>query len=184
MSTERLEIQAMAREFAEAELRPRSAEWDARRALDEDVFAKLAEQGFLGMLVPEDLGGLGFDYATYVTVLEELAWGDAAVALAVSAHNGLVATMLLRHGTDEQKKRWLPALASGEALGAFALSEAQAGSDLAALSTRARKEGAGWRLDGDKPWVTNGALAGVVVLFAATVERGVGAFLVTPDEEG
>jgi alkylation response protein AidB-like acyl-CoA dehydrogenase len=184
MASERLEIQAMAREFAEAELRPRSGEWDARRELDDDVFGKLAEQGFLGMLIPEEHGGLGFDYATYVTVLEELAWGDGAVALAVSAHNGLVATMLARHGSDEQKTRWLPALASGETLGAFALSEAQAGSDLAAMSTRARREGAGWRIDGDKRWVTNGARAGLVVLFATTGERGVGAFLVTPEDEG
>jgi alkylation response protein AidB-like acyl-CoA dehydrogenase len=184
MSSERLAIQAMAREFAEAELRPRSAAWDARRALDDDVFGKLAEQGFLGMLIPEEDGGLGFDYTTYVTVLEELAWGDAAVALAVSAHNGLVATMLVRHGSEEQKTRWLPALASGEALGAFALSETQAGSDLAAMSTRARKDGESWRLDGDKRWVTNGARAGLVMVFAATGERGVGAFLVTPDDEG
>lgn len=184
MASERLEIQAMAREFAEVELRPRSAEWDARRALDEDVFGKLAEQGFLGMLIPEEHGGLGFDYLTYVTVLEELAWGDAAVALSVSAHNGLVNTMLVRHGSEEQKARWLPALASGEALGAFALSETQAGSDLAAMSTRARRDGGSWRLDGEKRWVTNGARAGLVMVFAATGERGVGAFLVTPDDEG
>jgi alkylation response protein AidB-like acyl-CoA dehydrogenase len=184
MASERSEIQAMAREFAETELRPRSAEWDARRELDDDVFGKLAEQGFLGMLVPEEHGGLGFDYPTYVTVLEELAWGDGAVALAVSAHNGLVATTLVRHGTEEQKSRWLPALASGERLGAFSLSETQAGSDLAAMTTRARREGAGWRLDGDKRWVTNGARAGLIVVFAATGERGVGTFLVTPEDEG
>ncbi|MGE0160114.1 MAG: acyl-CoA dehydrogenase family protein [Gemmatimonadales bacterium] len=184
MTTERLEIQAMAREFAETELRPRSAEWDARRALDDEVFGKLAEQGFLGMLVPEEHGGLGLDHTTYVTVLEELAWGDGAVALSVSAHNGLVATMLVRHGTDAQKARWLPALASGEVLGAFALSETQAGSDLAAMSTRARREGAGWRLEGDKRWVTNGARAGLLVVFAATGERGVGVFLVTHADEG
>ena len=184
MASERSEIRAMAREFAEAELRSRSAEWDARRELEADVFGKLAEQGFLGMLIPEKHGGLGFDHATYVTVLEELAWGDAAVALAVSAHNGLVATMLARHGSQDQKQRWLPALASGATLGAFALSETQAGSDLAAMSTRARREGAGWRIDGDKRWVTNGARAGLVVLFATTGERGVGAFLVTPEDDG
>jgi alkylation response protein AidB-like acyl-CoA dehydrogenase len=182
--SERSEIQGMARQFAEAELRPHSSEWDASRSLDEGVFGKLAEMGFLGMLVPEQYGGLGLDYPTYVTVMEELAWGDAAVALAVSAHNGLVATLLVRHGTEEQKQRWLPALASGEALGAFALSETQAGSDLAAITTRGRKEGAGWRLDGDKRWVTNGARAGLVVVFAATGERGVGAFLVTPADQG
>jgi alkylation response protein AidB-like acyl-CoA dehydrogenase len=182
--SQRGEIQAMAREFAASELRPHTAEWDARRTLDEDVFGKLAELGFLGMLVPEEFGGLGFDYGTYATVIEELSWGDPAVALSVSAHNGLVATLLVRHGTEEQRRRWLPSLASGETLGAFALSETQAGSDLAAISTRARKAGAGWRLDGDKRWVTNGARAGVIVVFASTGERGVGAFLVTPGDQG
>src|SRR5690242_3853368 len=119
MSTsDRLEIQAMAREFAASELRPRSAEWDERRALDDGVFAKLAELGFLGMLIPEEFGGLAFDFPTYVTVLEEISWGDPAVALSVSAHNGLVATLLVRQGSVEQKARWLPALASGEVLGA------------------------------------------------------------------
>ncbi|MSR20746.1 MAG: acyl-CoA dehydrogenase [Gemmatimonadetes bacterium] len=183
-TSERLDIQAMARDFAASELRPRASEWDARRALDDDVFAKLVELGFLGMLVPEEFGGLGFDFATYVAVLEELAWGDAAVALSVAIHNGPVATLLVRHGSEEQKRRWLPKLAAGEVLGAFALSEPGAGSDPAGLSTKARRDGAGWRIDGEKRWVTNGARAGLVVLFAGTGEGAVGAFLVTPDAEG
>jgi alkylation response protein AidB-like acyl-CoA dehydrogenase len=186
MSTsERLEIQAMARDFAAAELKPRAAEWDERRALDDDVFAKLAELGFFGMLIPEKYGGLGFDFATYVGVLEELAWGDASVALTVAVHNGPVATLLVRHASEDQKLRWLPTLASGEALGAFAMSEPRSGSDPGGLVTRARRTDAGWRISGEKRWTTNGARAGLVLVFAATGDAGeVGAFVVAPSAEG
>jgi alkylation response protein AidB-like acyl-CoA dehydrogenase len=186
-TTEQLEIQALAREFAESELRPRARGWDERRALDDDVFAKLAELGFLGMLVSEEHGGLGFDFPTYLLVLEELAAGDASVALSVAVHNGPVATLLARHGSEAQRQRWLPALASGEAVGAFALSEPGAGSDASSVETRATRDGDGWRLAGEKRWITNGARAGVVVVFARVEEEGegsVGAFLVTPAAEG
>lgn len=184
VTSERLEIQALAREFAASELRPHVAEWDERCAIDEDVFGKLAELGFLGMLVPEEHGGLAFDFATYVAVLEELAWGDASVALSVAIHNGPVTTLLVRHASESQKKRWLPALASGQALGAFAMSEAGSGSDPGGLVTRARRDGAAWRIEGEKRWVTNGARAGLVLLFASTGEGGVGAFVVTPGTPG
>jgi len=184
---EQLEIQALAREFAETELRPRAAGWDERRALDGYVFDKLAELGFLGMLVTEEHGGLAFDFATYLLVLEELAAGDASVALSVAVHNGQVASLIARHGSEAQRKRWLPALASGEALGAFALSDPEAGSDAASVETHARRDGDGWRLMGEKRWITNGARAGVVVMFARVGEGddgGVGAFLVTPGAKG
>lgn len=183
---EQLEIRALARDFAETVLRPRTADWDARRTLDPEVFAELGRLGFLGMLVPEEHGGLGLDATTYAMVIEELAWGDAAVALAVAAHNGPVATLIARHGSEAQRARWLPELASGRALGVFALSEAGAGSDAAALETRARPEGEGWRLTGEKRWVSNGARAGLVVLFARVGPEpdGIGAFLVDPRLEG
>ena len=119
---EQLEIQALAHEFAEGELRGASAQWDGARDLDEQVFGKLAELGFLGMLIPEEYGGLDFDLGTYLLVLEELAWGDASVALSVAIHNGPVASLLRRHGSEQQKQRWLPELASGASLGAFACS--------------------------------------------------------------
>jgi alkylation response protein AidB-like acyl-CoA dehydrogenase len=183
-SAEQLEIQAMAREFAETELRPHAASWDERRALDEEVFAKLAELGFMGMLVAEEHGGLGFDHTTYLLVLEELAWGDASVALSVAVHNGPVATLLGRHASEAQRERWLPALASGQSIGAFALSEPGAGGDAAALETYARKQGEGWSLSGEKRWVTNGARAGLVVVLARTGADSEGAFLVTPDMDG
>ena len=181
LTDEQRELQALARDFAEAELRPHTAEWDESRELPHEVFGKLAESGFLGMLVPEAHGGLGFDLRTYLLVLEELAWGDAAVALSVAIHNGPVVEILLRHGSDAQKERWLPALASGDVLGAFALSEPDAGSDPSSISTIAAPDGDGWRLDGDKRWVTNGGRAGLVLTFARTSEDGLGVFLVDPD---
>jgi alkylation response protein AidB-like acyl-CoA dehydrogenase len=181
LTDEQRELQALARDFAEAELRPHTAEWDESRTLPDEVFGKLAESGFLGMLVPEAHGGLGFDLTTYLLVLEELAWGDAAVALSVAIHNGPVVEILSRHGSDAQKERWLPALASGDVLGAFALSEPDAGSDPSSISTVAARDGDGWRLDGDKRWVTNGGRAGLVLTFARTSEDGLGVFLVDPD---
>ncbi len=180
---EQLDIQALARDFAQGELRSASAEWDTRRDLDEGIFEKLAELGFLGMLVPEAYGGLDFDVTTYLLVLEELAWGDASTALAVAIHNGPVAGLIDQLGTEEQKRLWLPALATGEALGAFALSEADAGSDAGAVATVAKPVGEGWRLTGSKRWVTNGARAGVVIVFAQT-DEGLSAFLVDPSTPG
>ncbi len=178
------ELQELAREFARTELRPHAAAWDEGRALPDDVFAKLAESGFLGMLVPEEHGGLGFDLHTYLLVLEELAWGDASVALSVAIHSGPVSGMILRHGTDDQKHAWLPALASGDLLGAFALSEPDAGSDASSVTTTATRDGDGWRLDGEKRWVTNGRRAGLVLVFARTSADGLGVFLVRPGADG
>jgi hypothetical protein len=182
-TAERLEIQSLARDFARGELRPHAAAWDETRALDDEVFGKLAELGFLGMRVPEAFGGLDFDTPTYLAVLEELSWGDASVALAVAIHNGPVCGTVLRHGSEAQKRRWLPRLAGGDALGAFALSEPDAGSDAGALTTEAVPHGDGWALSGVKRWVTNGARAGLVLVFARTGE-GVTAFLVEPEQKG
>ncbi len=153
----------------------------------------LAELGFLGMRVPESHGGLGLDTATYLLVLEELAWGDAAVALSVSIQNGPVATMIAEVGTEEQKERFLPRLADGALLGAFALSEPEAGSDVAGVRTRAERSGDEWTLTGTKKWVTNGDRADVVVVFARTPDgtagevsdrSGIGAFLVDRRADG
>lgn len=183
-TSEQLEIRSLARDFAEGELRPRAAEWDAARALEDGVFAKLADLGFMGMLVPEEWGGLGFDITTYLLVLEELARGDAAVTLSVAIHNGPVVGTIMDHGSASQKERWLPSLATGAAVGAFALSEPDAGSDAGALSTTAERRPDGWTLRGTKRWVTNGARAGVVVVFARTGPEGIGAFLVEPGASG
>jgi alkylation response protein AidB-like acyl-CoA dehydrogenase len=184
-SPEQLEIQQLAREFADGEIRPYAARWDEARALDDDVFAKLGELGFMGMLVPESYGGLAFEFTTYLRVLEELARGDGAVALSVAIHSGPVCGLIHGLGTEEQKRRWLPALASGEVLGAFALSEPDAGSDAGAVRTRAEPDGDGWRLTGVKRWVTNGVRGGLVLVFARTDdEGGTAAFLVEPGQDG
>ncbi|MEZ4423227.1 MAG: acyl-CoA dehydrogenase family protein [Gemmatimonadota bacterium] len=186
LTQEQLELRALAREFAQSELRPHSARWDAERRLDADVHGKLAELGFFGMRVPEAYGGLGLDVPTYLTVLEQIAWGDASVALDLAIHNGPLVALLLGFADDAQKTRWLTPMASGDVLGAFALTEPQAGSDAAALSTRAERDGDGWRIRGRKRWVTNGARAGVVAVFARTGEGAheVGLFLVEPGTDG
>ena len=186
-AAEQLEIRALARDFAEAEIRPHTARWDEERHLDDEIFGKLAELGFLGMRVPERYGGLELDLSTYLLAIEELAWGDASVALAVAIHNGPVTTLLLDHGSEEQKETFLPALASGETLGAFALSEPTVGSDARSVTTRAVPENGCWSISGTKRWVTNGEVAGLVVVFASTGEeedRALGAFLLEPGSAG
>ena len=185
LTGEQRDIRALAREFALGEIRPQAPHWDAERALDPGIFRKLGELGFMGMRIPEAYGGLALDLTTYLLVLEELAWGDASVALAVAIHSGPVTSLLLRYGTEDQKRRLLPGLASGDLLGAFALSEPGAGSDAGALSTRYRRDGPGWVIDGRKKWVTNGGHGSLVVVFArAEGEEGISAFLVSPGGDG
>lgn len=184
LTAEQQEIRALARDFARNEITPHAEAWDAAGEIPEALFRKLAELGFLGMLIPEEWGGLELDVPTFLLVLEEMARADASVALAVAIHNGPVPTILLKHGSDAQKAAWLPRLASGEVLGAFALSETGAGSDAASLSCAATRDGDAWVLDGEKAWITNGARAGLVVLFASTGDDGVGCFLVEPSASG
>jgi len=185
LTEEQLEVRSLAREFALGEIRPHAQEWDERRELDPDTFAKLGELGFLGMRIPEAFGGLDLDLTTYLLVLEELAWGDAALALAVAIHSGPVTSLILRYGTEEQKARILPAMAAGTCLGAFALTEAGAGSDARALETRATRNEAGWLLEGRKKWVTSGTRAGVFLLFARDGGgEGIHAFLLEPGIPG
>jgi hypothetical protein len=185
LTEEQLEIRELAREFSRGEIRPHAAAWDARRALDPGIISGLGELGFLGMRIPEEYGGLGLDLQTYLLVLEELAWGDAAVALAVAIHSGPVTSLLLRYGTKEQRARLLPGMAGGEVLGAFALSEDSAGSDARALQTRASRAGGGWIVDGKKKWVSSGERAGLILVFAKEEGgEGVHAFLVEAPTPG
>ncbi|UCC26132.1 MAG: acyl-CoA dehydrogenase family protein [Gemmatimonadales bacterium] len=183
-TAEQLEIRALARDFAQTEIAPHAEAWDAAGKIPDDLFLRMAELGFLGMLVPERYGGLDLDVATYLLVLEEIARADASVALTVAIHSGPVPGILLAHGSESQKEGWLPRLASGEIIGAFALTEPGAGSDAAAIACVARRAGAGWALDGEKSWVTNGARAGLVMTFARTSPEGVGCFLAEPSQEG
>ena len=189
---EQLQILHLAREFAAERLRPGAAERDRNETeFDRAIVMELGELGFLGITVPEEYDGFGLDLLTYLYVLEELAWGDASVAVSVSVHNSLPTQILLRYGSEDQKERWLKPMARGELLGAFSLSEANAGTDAASLETQATRDGDGWVLSGSKMWVTNGASADLLVLFARTDEpgdrrgsRGIGAFLVPTDAPG
>lgn len=181
------EIRDLARQFAEGELRPHVEKWDHEAALDPGVFEQLGELGFFGMLVPDEHGGMGFDRRTYLAALEALSWGEPAVGLTLSIHSAFAVSLLVGHGTQGQKERWLPELASGERIGCFALSEQDAGSDAGAVSVTAERSGDAWVLNGTKKWVTNGGVAGLAVVVARTGGEGasgLSAFLVPTDSEG
>jgi alkylation response protein AidB-like acyl-CoA dehydrogenase len=191
LSEEQRAIQQTAREFARAELAPFAAEWDRDAVFDPAIVSKFAALGFLGMLVPEAYDGLGLDTCTFLVALEEIAAVDASAAVLMSVHNSLPSQMILRHGTEEQKQRFLRPMARGELLGAFALSEPEAGSDAAGLHTVAVRDGDDWILSGTKAWVSSGSHAGVIVAMARTDTtteprgpRGIGSFIVTPDLPG
>jgi alkylation response protein AidB-like acyl-CoA dehydrogenase len=176
MTQELQEIRGLARDFALAELRPHTESWDAAGSLGDDVVSKLAELGFFGMLVPEAAGGMGFDAATWVAALEELAWGEPAAALLV-AHSVLAADYIARFGGDPLKQQRLGALAAGESVGCIAFSE-----DADELQTVATREGDGWRIRGRKRWVSNGTSADVFVV-SARADNGT-ALLVVPAGDG
>jgi alkylation response protein AidB-like acyl-CoA dehydrogenase len=192
LAEEQLLILQLARDFAEERLRPTAEGRDVNEhSFDTDVHRELGELGFLGMLVPEEYDGLGLDLLTYLYVLEELAWGDPSVAVSVSVHNSLPVSVLARHGTEEQRERWLRPMGRGEMLGAFSLSEANAGTDAANLQAQAVREGDEWVLNGSKLWVTNGASADLVLTFVRTDTpedrrggRGIGGFFIPQETPG
>ena len=191
MTPEQDQIRELAREFAENEIIPHAAAWDRAGELPREVIAKLGELGFLGMLIPEEWDGLGLDTLSYLVALEEIARGDASVAVAMSVHNSLPTQMILASGSDAQKERYLKPMARGEMLGAFSLSEPDSGSDAAAMQTQARRVDGGWVLNGAKAWVTNGGFGDIVVAMARTDQpqnrrgsRGIGAFIVHTDAQG
>ena len=191
LTTEQEQIQDLARAFAAEHLAPFAAEWDRAKAFDRAVLRRMGDLGFFGMLVPEAYDGIGLDTLTFLLALEEIAAGDASVAISMSVHNSLPTQMLLCHGSPEQQERWLKPLARGELLGAFALSEADAGSDAAALRAQATRTADGWVLSGAKAWVTNGATADVLLAMARTDApddrrgtRGIGAFIVPTASRG
>jgi len=195
LTQDQKEIQALTRDFAKAEIEPNAAQWDRDHHFPRDIFSKIAELGLMGTCVPEEYGGAGADFLSYVLVLEELSRADAGVGVTVAVHTSAVTLPLLAYGTDEQKARFVTPLARGEHLGAFALTEAEAGSDAGALRTKAQADGDGWTITGAKQWITNGRYSGTFLLFARTDEntagaRGVSAFIldaehvrVTRDEE-
>ncbi|GAA1880468.1 acyl-CoA dehydrogenase family protein [Lapillicoccus jejuensis] len=179
--------QQTARDFLEKEVVPFRAEWDRRESVDTAVIPKMGEVGFFGLTVPEEYGGLGGDYVSYVLGMEELGRADSAVRGIVSVSMGLVGKIVLEHGSEEQKQRWLPGIAAGTTLGCFGLTEPDHGSDAGHLRTRARRDGSDWVIDGTKIFITNGTWADVALVFARTGEdgpRGISAFLVPTDSPG
>jgi hypothetical protein len=159
-------IRDAAREFAEAELGDRIAPYDARHEFPHAIVARLGPLGFMGVLVPEEYGGSGLDYVSYALIVEELNRGDASVGITMWAHNSLCTNHIALFGSPDQKRRWLPRLASGEVLGAWGLTEPGSGSDAAALRTRAEAGDGGWVLNGSKAFITNASVGGVAVVMA------------------
>jgi alkylation response protein AidB-like acyl-CoA dehydrogenase len=185
------EIQRLARQFAREEIAPHAQQWDREACFPMEVARKMGELGFLGMLVPERYDGLGIDMTSYLLALEEIAAADASAAVLMSVHNSLPTQMLLHFGSETQRERWLRPMARGEMIGAFSLSEPDAGSDASALRCQAVKEGDGWVLSGTKSWVSSGTFADVIMVMARTDtpdarrgSRGISAFVVTPDLPG
>jgi alkylation response protein AidB-like acyl-CoA dehydrogenase len=182
LSDDQREIQTLAREFAQAEIEPKAADWDRAHGFPRELIAKLAELGFMGVCIPDEYGGAGADFLSYILVLEELSRADAGVGVTVAVHTSAVTLPILTFGSDEQRSRFVPPLARGDAVGAFALTEPEAGSDAGSLRTAATPTADGWSISGSKQWITNGGFGGTVLLFARTDPetpgpRGVSAFI-------
>jgi butyryl-CoA dehydrogenase len=181
-------VRETARDFADGEIVPRVRENDRNERFDTELVQKLADMGFLGAIVSEDYGGRGIDYRTYALIVEEVGRADSSARTVVSVQTSLVCSSIERWGTEEQRQEWLPKLCSGEALGCFALTEPNTGSDAANLATRATKVDGGWRISGQKQWISLGNYAQVALTFAQTdpeqKHRGLACFLVPTDSEG
>ncbi len=185
---EQRQISDAARQFAQERLRPFSAQWDRDHTFPREALAEMAELGFFGMLVPEQWGGCDTGYLAYAMALEEIAAGDGACSTIMSVHNSVGCVPILTFGTKTQKAQYLQPLASGAMLGAFALTEAQAGSDASNLRTRARRDGDHYVINGSKQFITSGSNAGMTIVFAVTDpaagKRGISAFIVPTDTPG
>jgi short/branched chain acyl-CoA dehydrogenase len=189
LTAEQAQIRDLVREFAAEEIAPGAGERDEREEFPLDIVKKLGELGICGVPLPEEHGGLGADAVTWALVIEELGRADPSVAVTVSVASGLAGGMVARYGTDEQRRRWLPPIASGEMLAAFALTEPGSGSDASALRTRARLDGDAWVLDGSKAFISNSGtpITGFVVAAARTedgTEGGISTILVPADAPG
>ena len=186
LTSDQREIQALAREFAQAEIEPHAAEWDREHHFPKDLFGKLAELGLMGACVPEEYGGAGADFLSYILMLEEISRADAGVGVTVAVHTSAVTLPILTFGTDEQRSRFVPPLARGEVIGAFALTETEAGADAGALRTSATPDGDGWTISGTKQFISTARFAGTFLLFARTDPdtpgaKGVSAFILDAD---
>ncbi|WP_174275261.1 acyl-CoA dehydrogenase family protein [Sphingomonas bacterium] len=181
-------IRDAVRDWAQAELRPRSAAFEAAGGYPDGLFEEIAGLGLMGMTAPEALGGAGADYVSYALSLIEIAAGDGALSTVVSIQNSIMVSGLIKDGSATQQARWLPELIAGRCIGAFALTETDAGSEASAIRTRATKVAGGWRIDGAKQFITSGRIAGVAMVIAVTDpaagKKGVSAFLVPTDTPG
>jgi butyryl-CoA dehydrogenase len=170
------------RDFVETQIVPGAAERDDAARFPRELIPKMAELGLFGLMIPQEYGGAGLDAVSAAVIIEELARGDAAIALIIASHNSLCAAHILSFGSELQKQRYLPPLAHGEKLGAWALTEPGSGSDAAALKTRATQEGEDWVLNGEKQFITQGSTAGLYVIMASTDpsqgKKGISAFIV------
>ena len=187
LSDEQQAFRDLARDFLEKEAIPYRTQWDRDESVDLSIIAKMAEIGFFGLTIPEEYGGLGGDYLTYVLGMEELGRADSALRGIVSVSNGLVGKSILGFGTEEQKQEWLPGIATGTKLGCFGLTEPDTGSDAGNLTSKARKDGSDYVISGQKLFITNGTWADVALIFARTGgdgPKGVTAFLVPTDSPG
>jgi alkylation response protein AidB-like acyl-CoA dehydrogenase len=181
---DQLAIRDAVRDFVRDRIVPRAAEWSEQGKFPMPLLPELAAVGLTGITVPSEHGGSGLDALTAALVSEELGAGDGSIALSVAAHNALCIGHLLTAASEEQRARWLPPLARGDHLGAWALTEPSAGSDAVAAKTTARKDGDTWVLNGQKQFITNGSIAGFTVIIAATADRRLTAFGVSADNRG
>jgi alkylation response protein AidB-like acyl-CoA dehydrogenase len=189
LSDEQQLIRRTAREFSDREVAPRATENARNQHFDLDLVARIADQGYLGAIVPREYGGAGLDYVTYSLVTEEIGRNDSAMRTVISVQTSLVCSSLLRWGTEKQKQRYLPRLCSGEWLGCFGLTEPDTGSDAANQRTRAvRQDDGSWRINGAKMWISLGNHARLALVFAQTdpemAHRGLACFLVETDQPG
>jgi alkylation response protein AidB-like acyl-CoA dehydrogenase len=186
LTDEQRQIAALTAEIAQREIAPNIARWDREHFFPRELFVKLGEAGLMGIIVPERYGGAGADYVSYALAVEELARIDAGTAVTLSVHT-MICAAILRLGSDTLKTHWLPRLASGAAIGAFALTEPDAGSDAAALRATATRVQGGYALNGRKQWCTNGSVAGVTMGMFRTGgggAKGVSAFLIPSEAKG
>lgn len=188
LTEEQRMIRDMARDFSKTELAPNAEKWEKAGWLDEDMLKQMGELGFLGMVVPEELGGSYIDYSCYALAIEEISAGCAATGAVMSIHNSVGCTPIVNWGTPEQKQQWVPKLASGQTLACFCLTEPQAGSEANNLRTKAIEDGEHWVINGSKQFVSNAKRAGLAIVFAVTDpelgKKGLSAFLVPTDTPG
>jgi alkylation response protein AidB-like acyl-CoA dehydrogenase len=161
-----------AREFAKQHIEPNVMEWDESQHFPVEVFRKAGEMGFMGILVPEEYGGSGLSYFEYAAIVDEISQIDPSIGLSIAAHNSLCTSHILAFGNEEQKKKWIPKLASGEVIGAWGLTEHNTGSDAGSMSTTAKKEGDHWIVNGAKNFITHAISGDIAVVMVRTGEKG------------